>query len=306
MYRRFYAAILLALITSGNLFADSLTYTPPPLPIVLVHGAVSTEKDMEPTIYFIRKYMGDDVYIKNIVPPHGFISSNSNIYTLIESMRDQVINDPKLQNGFNVIGHSQGALVARYYVERYNNPQVFTYISWGGAQQGVFGIPGTFDNYLKWLDSFEEQAHKLFYSWFFQKFVSLASYWHDTLHYEKYIKKSCFLPYLNNEIDHQHAALFKENICKLTNMVLVQSSNDDIVEPLISCHFGFYKKGSKTDIEKIFDTEIYKNDTLGLKTLHETGRLHLRFAKCAHFLYQEDEENFVNNTLPFLKMVPAA
>jgi palmitoyl-protein thioesterase len=63
-------------------------------------------------------------------------------------------NDTNLRGGFNLIGHSQGALISRHvtilvgntklnraYIERYNNPPVLNYISWVGPHDGVFGVP---------------------------------------------------------------------------------------------------------------------------------------------------------------------
>mgnify|MGYP005849249165 CR=1 FL=1 len=45
--------------------------------------------------------------------------------------------DPNLKDGFNLIGHSQGGLITRAYIERYNNPPVYNYISWAGPHFGV-------------------------------------------------------------------------------------------------------------------------------------------------------------------------
>lgn len=275
-----------------------------PLPIVLVHGILSDNYGMAPTEHYIRKHIGEHVYIKNVQLGFGEITSFTNLKHQLEHLRETLQTDPKLTHGFNMVTHSQGGLVGRYYIERYNNPRVINYISLGSPQQGVFGLPGTFDNRFKWLDYMEGYAHHVLYSKGFQKFVSFAGYWHDTLHYNKYIKKCRFLPYLNNQIDHPDSALFKKNICSLKNMVLVMSSNDDIIEPRISCHFGFYKMGSKTEIEEMIATEIYKKDTLGLRTLNESGRLHLRMAECTHAEFQEDEQNFIANVVEFLKDVP--
>ena len=85
-------------------------------------------------------------------------------------------------------------------------------------------------------------------------------------------------------------------------MVLVKSLADDIIEPIESCHFGFYKIGSLTEIEHLQESRLYKEDWLGLRTLDETNRLHLKLAYCTHTDFQEDEQNFVENTLPFLKI----
>ncbi len=290
----FYGILFLA----AHLFAQQYT------PIVLVHGLTSDDKAMHPTIDYIRKYMGDDVYVTSLEVGNGELTSFSNAHTQIEHLKDEICADPHLKNGFNIVAHSQGGLLSRYYVQKYNNPKVHTLITLGSPHQGIYGLPGTLDARFKWLDYMEAYAHNVLYSWSFQHYVSFAGYWHDTLHYDTYLKYACFLPYANNQILHPQADYFKNNLCSLKNMVLVMSHIEEIVEPRESCHFGFYKPGSKTELQTVFETDIYKNDTLGLKTLHESGRLHLRYADCTHSNFQEDEKNFVDNVLDFLRAHP--
>lgn len=52
-----------------------------------------------------------------------------------------VKNDSRLAQGFNLIGHSQGGLITRAYIERYNNPPVYNYVSLAGPFDGVYGVP---------------------------------------------------------------------------------------------------------------------------------------------------------------------
>jgi palmitoyl-protein thioesterase len=44
--------------------------------------------------------------------------------------------DPKLQNGFNAVGFSQGSQFLRAYVERCNDPPVYNLITMGGQHMG--------------------------------------------------------------------------------------------------------------------------------------------------------------------------
>jgi Predicted acetyltransferases and hydrolases with the alpha/beta hydrolase fold len=271
-------------------------------PIVLVHGILSDAYGMEPTVQYIRKYMGNDVHITNVELGLGELTSFTPMAHQLEYLRQAIQSDPKLKNGFNLIAHSQGGLIARAYIENYNNPRVLTYIAWGAPQQGVFGLPSALDSRFKWLNYMESYAHHFLYSWIMQSTIGFTGYWHDSINYKTYLSKSCFLPYLNNERDHLHADLYKTNLCSLKNMVLVMSINEDVIEPRESCHFGFYTPGSKSEVQKIFNTDIYKNDTIGLKTLYESGRLQLLYADCTHENFQEDEKNFVENTLKYLQV----
>lgn len=274
------------------------------LPVVLVHGIFSDAYYMEPIKKFIHEFMGNETYVRNIEIGEGTSTSFINMDFQVNILRDIIAQDPNLKNGFNIIAHSQGALIARAYIEKFNNPRVFTYISFGGPAQGVFGTPGDFDMRFKFLDYLERVQHYILYSTPAQRYISFAGYWHDTIHYHEYLTKCRFLPRINNEIEHCEKDTYKANICSLTNMVLVNSDQDDIIEPINSCHFGFYKVGSQTEKESLFETDLFKEDKLGLKTLYESGRLHLRTAHCTHTGYQKDRENFVNNALPFLILEP--
>src|SRR5260221_1949836 len=270
------------------------------LPIVLIHGILSDKCAMIPAEEQIRQYM-PDVYIKNISLGEGKITSLCNMHNQVEWLKEELQADEHLKDGCIIIGHSQGGLIARYFIEKYNNPRVYVYIAWGTPQHGIFGSPGNFDQRFAWLQNIQHHAYIFAYSYLMQRFISFAGYWKDPLHYEQYLQKCTFLPYINNEIDHPDAQTFKQNICNLIAMVLVQSTKEDVVEPAVSCHFGFYAPGSTDIIESIIDSEWYQSDALGLKTLADNDRLHLKFAHCLHTELQEDTYNFIENTLPYLK-----
>ena len=269
------------------------------LPVVVVHGILGDEHSMEPTIAYIEKYM-PGTYVRNANIGSGFTTSFWNMFSQLGWLVSEIKNDPALANGFNMIAHSQGGLIARAYVELYNSPAVYNLITWGSPHMGVFGTPGAYDNRFTWINYSETIMYQMFYTNYWQNFVSIANYWRDTINYGRYLEKCTFLPYLNNELEHEHAELYKNNLCALTHLVLVQSQADDIIEPLESCHFGFYKIGSASAIQLLLENDWYLQDKLGLKTLNESGRLHLLTAHCTHTDYQTDEDNFVKNTLPFL------
>jgi palmitoyl-protein thioesterase len=269
------------------------------LPIVLLHGLVEDKCSMIPAQEHIKKYM-PDVYVKNINLGEGKITSLFNMYDQVEYLKEALQADENLQDGCIFIAHSQGALTARYFIQKYNNPRVYVYIAWGGPECGIYGAPDKLDKYFAWLNYIEHYSYTFAYSYLMQHFVSFAGYWKDPLHYQEYLNGNIFLPYLNNEITHQDNDLFKENISNLATMVLVQSTEDEVVVPRASCHFGFYDIGSLTHITSLYDSPLYQDDLLGLKTLDESGRLHLLFAHCSHSELQSDEYNFINNTLPYL------
>lgn len=270
------------------------------LPVILVSGIAADDNGMNPLIEMIKQNISPDMYVKHYIIGTGKISSFKPVKSQAKELAQDIFNDPELRDGFNILAHSQGGLLARYFVERYNNPPVYNYIALGSPQRGVSGIPGDLDEQYPSFEWAEKEAYEILYTKAAQKLVSFAGYWNDSLHHDEYLQYCSFLPYLNNEKEHKHAALYKENICKLHNMVLVQSTQENIVEPKESCHFGYYKNGSKTEFESLFESEIYQNDTLGLRTLYESGRLHLKEAHCLHTDYQEDRDNFRDNVVLYL------
>lgn len=56
----------------------------------------------------------------------------------------ELAHDDKLNAapGINIVGTSQGGIIARAYLEQCNNPPVLNFISWVSPQGGQFGVPG--------------------------------------------------------------------------------------------------------------------------------------------------------------------
>jgi palmitoyl-protein thioesterase len=270
------------------------------LPVVLVHGIMAGSADMATLKGYIEEAL-PGTYVKAVNIGCGKGCSLRSMDEQVDMLALEIIKDPQLSGGFDCIAHSQGTLVARAYIESFNNPQVHTFISLAGPARGVFGTPGLYDNTWRILNHWENIARHLLYWSFIQHHIGFAGYWNDSVHHDQYLKKCLFLPVLNNEVDHPLASYYKNNLLKLENFVLVASSADVVIEPLESCHFGFYKNGSKEILESIYEWDVYKEDKLGLKTLDDTGRLHLLWANSSHCGMPESRETFDRIILPFLR-----
>lgn len=274
--------------------------------VVLVHGILGDAHSMKPTKRYIEQAFGKErVYIKNVELGCGEVGSLFNMETQAEWLRKAIQSDDELKGkSIIIIAHSQGGLVARYFIEKYNEPHVHTYIALGTPQFGIFGTPSKIDDRLNWVNKLEGSMYRAMYNWFIQRFFSVSGYWRDTMHYNKYLKKCSFLPRLNNEIEHEDAERYKNNICALRYMVLVKAEHEDVVEPAASCHFGFYpigKEESNAEIEDLVGSDYFNSDCLGLKTLYDCDRLHFCSAPCSHRDLQENEECFNRNILPYLE-----
>lgn len=110
---------------------------------------------------------------------------------------------PAWQNGYHVIGHSQGGLLMRAVIENSDQHRVHQFVALAGAVNGIYGVPpwlqGVIGNFtLPRMTSF-------MYSSFAQHTLSFAQYWRDAASYQRYLRDNVFLPRLSNEVRRAHA-----------------------------------------------------------------------------------------------------
>lgn len=233
------------------------------LPIAVLHGFDSSSKQMEPLCDWLSATFKQPVINLEIgegVKTSIFMPMNDQLDKLCEIIYEKT----ELQNGFNFIGMSQGGLLARGYVERCNKYPVINLITLVSPHGGEF------------LKSINIDA----YTDFYQEHLSPAGYWRNPNNLVTYLLKCRYLPKLNNEIIHENADAQKDNIKKLNNFVMVWSPNDTVLYPSESAEFSFYNED--LSIISIRNTELYKNDLLGLKYLDENNRLHINHTNCTH------------------------
>ena len=119
-------------------------------------------------------------------------------------------------------------------------------------------------NILNW-----EQAHISQYK-FSQTHLAPAGFWRvasNKQFYEAYLEDSIFLPYINNEKQNEFWDQNKKRFSSLNRVELVKFGADTIIYPKESTQFGSFDFDGK--LLKMQDTDLYKDDTIGLKTLHE-------------------------------------
>ena len=135
----------------------------------------------------------------------------------------------------------------------------------------------------------------------FQAHLAPGAYWRDTyneFYFEQYLKYSDFLPLINNERQHEKSQQYKDRFSSLNRLELVKFQNDTTLYPIDTSHFGTINVGS-TDVVPMEETEVYKNDTIGLKTMFEAGKVYMRE------IYNRDHCQFsdldiLEDFLPFL------
>lgn len=205
----------------------------------------------------------------------------------VEQFARVVRADPKLKDGFNAMGMSQGNTLIRGYIEMYNDPPVKKFVSLHGPMMGVAGLPrcnmnGTLSWICKTVDGLASMGA---YTEFVQSKLAQANYLRDPKDLTEYRKACQFLPYINNEVDGKQNATYKSNFASLEKLVLVMAEDDTMVQPKVSEHFGFFKDGSTSETIAMEDAPWYTENWFGLKDLNEAKKIdlfstpgdHLRF-----------------------------
>lgn len=161
----------------------------------------------------------------------------------------KIAADANFDGEFNVIGLSQGGLLARYIVEECEmKGTVRNIVTLGGPHMGVDGVP-KISNIPLIGPIVDFVAKKLVYIAPVQNWLAPAGYFRDVNNMAKYEAKSVFLPALNNENQalktSKLAALKKENFGSLNAAMFVMFSEDTIIVPKESAWFQQYDLDGK-------------------------------------------------------------
>ncbi|XP_045535258.1 lysosomal thioesterase PPT2 homolog [Papilio machaon] len=237
-------------------------------PVVLIHGIMTGSGSMEIIKFRIQeKHPGTVVY--NVNRFESWSSLETMWHQVLEIGQDVANISSKHPEGINIIGYSQGGLVARGIIQTFPNITVDTFISLSSPQAGQYGagfLHVVFPGLVK------ETAYELFYSRLGQH-TSVGNYWRDPYHQKLYETYNVYLPYINNHIKSKRSADFKANLLKVKRLVLVGGPDDQVITPWQSSQFGYYD-GNETVVE-MRNQDIYVEDHIGLKSLDVAGRLHL-------------------------------
>nr|AIN34691.1 fatty alcohol acetyltransferase [Agrotis segetum] len=264
-----------------------------PTSIVLWHGMGDTccvSFSLGGFKLFLEKAI-PGVYVDSLQIGNSTIEDLENGYflnpnTQVEKVCKYLAEHPKLKDGFNAIGFSQGSQFMRAVVQRCGHtlPTIKNLISMGGQHQGVYGLPHCGALMHPTCDYIRQLLNYAAYDTWVQHALVQATYWHDPLDEETYIHKTIFLPDINNEVFVNKTYI--QNLNNLEHFVLVKFDNDTIVQPRETEWFGFYEPGQSKKMLPMQETRVYKEDRLGLKKMEKEGKLvlistegdHLRFS----------------------------
>lgn len=197
----------------------------------------------------------------------------------------------QLRGGFDAVGFSQGGQFLRALIQRCDAVKVRNLVTFGSQHMGISDLPTCSPADL--LCRLAEGALRGgIYTDYAQSHVISAQYFRDPRTKEKldrYLESNRFLTDINNEVVLN--ATYRDRLASLETFVMLQFDGDKTVVPKRSSWFEAYASrkddndgGDDDDDETIplRQSEIYKSDRLGLRTLDKRGGIVLDVCKGRH------------------------
>jgi pimeloyl-ACP methyl ester carboxylesterase len=258
------------------LFSFSLSANP----TFLIHGIGGSQKDLQDIQKSLENY-NYSVFS---------LSIENSIFGSMDKMCESVATQihkyhPPFKN-INLIGISQGGLLARCFVERYSGEKVMvdSLITYGTPHMGIFYKASPFP-------------------------ISFLEYWKDPYNYNEYLRENKFLRFLNNDVDHVNASLYKTRMESLSNFVMFWSGIDDVIQPRESAAFEFYNISLAEERKELEIVNFEKSsqnleNKIGLGYLKKAGNFRDFRFDCSHekFKHPECFRDFIVNDSTILNL----
>lgn len=98
---------------------------------------------------------------------------------------------------------------------------------------------------------------------------------------DEYLQCATFLPDLDNARETKNST-YKQNILKLESFVMSYSTVDTTLVPKETGYFGFYAPNQSKVVIPLEESDLWKEDWIGLRTLSEQGKLFRFTTDCSH------------------------
>jgi len=180
----------------------------------------------------------------------------------------------------NFYGESQGALLARSFVSAVNKPLVYNLVALNGPQAGVGECPKIEVPVIKTMCGTLGTDLDI-YHW---PFCSFCQYWKGR-NESLYLENSEWLAYING--DRKVNPDSRQRMISLNKYMATYASKDTVVQPPQSAWHTYWHWNDpwRSSVMQLNETEGYKNDALGLKSLQERGDLILNHFDGDHLKY---------------------
>jgi len=266
-------------------------------PLVFMHGM--GDSCFNSGMKQITKESGEHLGVYSVCIPTGnnditdtmngfFMTMDNNV----DEWAKRIRKDIHLKNGFHAVGFSQGNSVVRGYIQKYNDPPVKTFLSVHGTLNGVAGFPncdpdGLLGPVCKIL---AQVCGEMAYVQSIQNTLFQADYFRDPKRYtdDAYLEHSEIAQW-NNENPKNVNTTFKDNMVSLTKFAMIKALKDTMIFPNEGEWWGQFEANSLKTIQKMEETDNYKTDRFGLKTLHDANKMIFNTTDGNHLQFTEQE-----------------
>ena len=192
-----------------------------------------------------------------------------------------ISSDSNYDSGFAIVSISQGGVLARYIIEKCQmKGKVLKFISIGGPLAGTHQLPHCFRGVVcHILNSF---ADWFCYKGYVQKTFGPSGYFRVSNHLERFKKSKSLLLDLNNQ-GKVYDSEAKRRFYELEKLVLIGFKSDKMISPEQSAFFAEFDENH--NLVEMKDTDSYKKDLFGLKTLDEANKIEMIFLDERHCRY---------------------
>lgn len=273
-----------------------------PIPIVYMHGINGNANDSMHVNFVSEVAKNTGAYVLNCEVGTG--SDSCLLMTIeeqVEELRRCINDDATVMNapGFIGLGHSQGGYLMRALLQEHGHEElnmrrlVTLHAPLGGFYCGMKSDCNDVD-LPDWLMELGELA----YTDTVQGLIGPANYWRDPYNLLLYKRKALSLPELDNLRNYSEAR--KTNYLSVDKHIVFGSSVDNVIRPPVSTVFGVWADGDDDAVIDFRQRDIYINDTFGLRTMDEQGRLVVIDDKLTHTGLFYDVEFIKNQICQYL------
>merc|ERR1719253_2020551 len=269
------------------------------VPLVVAHGM--GDSCFNPGMQSITKASGNHLGVYSTCIPTGgnWITDTiggflKNMDASVEFFAKKVKADPKLANGFDAFGLSQGNNVIRGYITKYNDPPVRNFMSICGINAGVGAFPmcsPQFPVVGPVCKALTEVLGLLAYNPISQAVLFQADYFRDPsrVNASGYLKHSQLAEWNNEATVNEQ---YKNNWAKTSKFVWVKGDLDTVVWPREGEWWGAMSEVPGEEfkvVKEMKDTRWYTDDLFGLKTADTAGKNHFESFVGEHIRFTETQ-----------------